>query len=345
MKRYILFSLLALLVFGSCEKDEFGPVLNIGDQPVITSPADGTSLVLTEDNGSAAFPEIAWSGADFGFQAGVAYTVEIAAAGTDFAEPMTLGVVNALQLDDLTNEEVNSMLLANEFVGEAPASLELRIAAKVNPDVEAVYSEPLTMSITPYTVEIDYPKLHVPGSYQGWNEKDESTVIYSLRSDDKYEGYLYFADDNVEYKFTDGPSWDTNWGDTGADGTLDPGGDNIVSGTAGMYRLNVDLTTGTYTAVKTDWGVIGDATPGGWENDTDLVYDETSGTLKATLDLTAGGFIKFRANDNWDINMGDDDANGDLQYGGADIAIDESGNYTIELILNQARYLYKLTKN
>ena len=100
----------------------------------------------------------------------------------------------------------------------------------------------------------------------------------------------------------------------------------------------------THTATRTNWGVLGDATPGGWDTDTDFTYDEASSTLKVTLDLNAGE-IKFRANDDWAINMGDTDANGDLQYDGDNIAIGEAGNYTIELILNQARYLYKLTKN
>ena len=117
-----------------------------------------------------------------------------------------------------------------------------------------------------------------------------------------------------------------------------------MAGEAGLYKLNVNVNDLTHTFEKTDWGVIGDATPTGWDSDTDMVYDEASGTLKLTMDLNAGK-IKFRANDDWAINLGDDDANGDLQYGGADIDISEAGNYTIELILNQARYLYKLTKN
>lgn len=345
MKKYILFSLLALLVFGSCEKDEFGPVLSFGDKPAITSPAAGTSIVLTEENGAAAFPTITWSGAGFGFQAGVTYTAQIAAAGTNFAAPLTLGVVNALKLEGLTNEKVNAQLLANEFVGEAPAQLEMRIAAEVSDDVETVYSDPVAITITPYTVEIDYPKLQVPGNYQGWDPAKESTVIYSLKSDGKFEGYIYFSDPATMYKYTNGPSWDENYGDTGGDGSLERNGDDIAAKEGvGMYRLNVNLTALTHTAVRTNWGVLGDATPTGWDSDTDMVYDETSGTLKVTMDLTAG-LIKFRANDGWDINLGDDDANGDLQYGGKDIAISEAGNYTIELILNQARYLYKLTKN
>ena len=75
-----------------------------------------------------------------------------------------------------------------------------------------------------------------------------------------------------------------------------------------------------------------------------MSYDAVSGTLKITVDLVAG-LIKFRANDGWDVNLGDDGGNRILEYGGADIAVAEAGNYTVELILNQANYSYKLTKN
>ncbi len=106
----------------------------------------------------------------------------------------------------------------------------------------------------------------------------------------------------------------------------------------------MNLNALTHNFLKTDWGLIGSSTPTGWDSDTDMVYDAVSGTLKLTLDLVEG-FIKFRANDAWDINLGDDGGNRIMEYGGADIPIAEAGNYTIELILNQANYTYKLTKN
>jgi hypothetical protein len=55
--------------------------------------------------------------------------------------------------------------------------------------------------------------------------------------------------------------------------------------------------------------------------------------------------MKFRANNDWAVNLGDNDANRSLEYGGANIAVAESGNYTIELNLGNAVYTYKLTKN
>ena len=48
-----------------------------------------------------------------------------------------------------------------------------------------------------------------------------------------------------EIKFRVNDAWNSDFGDTGADGTLDAGGDNIAV-TAGNYRVKLDLAMGTY---------------------------------------------------------------------------------------------------
>ncbi|GMT44352.1 MAG: hypothetical protein IEMM0006_0184 [bacterium] len=190
----------------------------------------------------------------------------------------------------------------------------------------------------------DYPLLHVPGSYQGWDPANNKTVIASVKSDGKYEGYLYFPDAGTQFKFVKGTTWsDPNWGDNGANGTLDPGGDNITVADAGYYKVNVDLNKLTYSTVKTTWGIIGDATADGWNSDQNMTYDPTTGTWTATLDLTVGQ-IKFRANDSWDINYGDNGATGVLEEGGDNINITTAGTYIITLKLGAPDYTYSIVR-
>jgi hypothetical protein len=57
------------------------------------------------------------------------------------------------------------------------------------------------------------------------------------------------------------------------------------------------------------------------------------------------GKMKFRANDGWNINLGDTNADGTLDLGGTDIDVTEAGNFTIRLILNPSGYTYTLKKN
>ena len=337
--------LFALFIFTfSCEEFTTDPVLVLGAAPSFSTPSSGTEFLLEEAKAAETLTTFTWAPADFGYQAGITYTVQVDKAGNSFGSAVTLGVANTNSLA-VTHDKLNAIILGMGVEEALATDLELRIIAEVSDEVDQLISAPLALTATPYIVEIVVPQLQVPGSYQGWDPANNSTIIFSPRSDGKFEGFLFFSAENTMYKFTDGPSWDVNWGDDGTDGTLDPGGMDIpASEGIGLYRLNADVNALTHTAVRTDWGVIGDATPTGWGADTDMVYDDATGTLSLTLDLGAG-FIKFRANDGWDINFGDNDTNGSLEYGGADIPIDDPGNYTIELILNQPRYTYKLTKN
>ncbi|TSA30496.1 MAG: RagB/SusD family nutrient uptake outer membrane protein [Bacteroidetes bacterium] len=189
-----------------------------------------------------------------------------------------------------------------------------------------------------------YTLLYCPGSYQGWDPTNTTTVLASALNDGNFEGYLYFPDANTEFKFCVNPNWDLNYGDDNGDGTLEQNGANIVAADAGYYKVNVDLNNLTYTKMNTTWGVIGSATAGGWDSDQNMDYDATGGVWVATLDLTVGE-IKFRANDSWDLNYGDDGANGILEQNGANIAIPEAGTYVITMKLGIPDYTYSVVRN
>lgn len=189
----------------------------------------------------------------------------------------------------------------------------------------------------------DYPVLYMPGSHQGWDPTNVNTVVASVNSDGHYEGFYFFPAAS-EFKFTDGPAWDVNYGDNDADGLLDADGANIMVAEEGVYKVEVNMTTEprSYTLTKINWGVIGSATPGQWDTDTDMEYvaDQVApGALTVVMNLTAGEF-KFRANDAWDMDFGDNEADGILEYGGANIVVETAGKYLITLNLGAPDYTY-----
>ncbi len=197
------------------------------------------------------------------------------------------------------------------------------------------------------SAKADYPVIYVPGGYQsaaGYSEgdwaPDVAPTLASVNADGNYEGYVYFADAG-EFKFTAGPNWDLNWG--GADGVLAANGANLSVTEAGYYKMNVNTDDLTYSIMKTHWGIIGSATPGGWDNDTDMEFDVASKTWVAEIDLGPGE-IKFRANDDWGLNYGDDGADGILEGGAANIAIAEGGSYKITMKLESPDYTYSVEK-
>ena len=336
--------LLGLTAF-SCEEERFDPVLRLGDAPALTSPGTGASFLITEATAGDDLATFTWSAADFGFPAGVTYAVEADLAGNNFAAPATLAAALTTTETVIANNTVNNFLVSREVAGGTAQDVELRVRAVVGreDDGNVLVSAPVTINVTPFEAERVFPALNVPGAHQGW-DPPSAPQIFDVNENGRFEGFVFFPEANNEFKFTDGPSWDVNYGDDGADGTLDQGGANIMATASGMHRLNVDINAQTYTVEATQWGLIGSATPTGWDADTDLVYNADEGTLSLTVDLVVGE-IKFRANDAWDINLGDTGADGSLEYGGDNIAVGEDGNYTVTLLLNQPEYGFSLVKN
>lgn len=75
----------------------------------------------------------------------------------------------------------------------------------------------------------------------------------------------------------------------------------------------------------TTWGIVGSATPNGWDGP-DVVLKEDGSIISIHVFLTDGE-IKFRENNDWSNNLGDD-GNGGLVSNGSNIAVTE-GNYII----------------
>lgn len=195
-----------------------------------------------------------------------------------------------------------------------------------------------------------FPVLYSPGSYQGW-KPENSYELFSSNNDGQYSGYVNFPDANTEFKFTDEPNWDAGIYGFESEGVLVfPGNEagNITTSIQGSALVTVDTNALTYTiepaswtASDDSWGVIGDATPTGWDSDTDMVFNGANGLLEVTLDLIGGGSIKFRSNDDWPGNYGDNGFDGMLEVDGANILIPETGTYKITLDLrdpNRATY-------
>ncbi|MDX2286496.1 MAG: RagB/SusD family nutrient uptake outer membrane protein [Bacteroidia bacterium] len=185
----------------------------------------------------------------------------------------------------------------------------------------------------------NYTKIYVPGAHQGWDPATAPTLT-SAAGDRTFEGYLWF-EAGTEFKFTDGPAWDVNYGDNGADGTLEPGGANLKVTDAGFYKLNVNLNDLLVTVEKTSWGLIGSATADQWNSDQDMTYDAAEQAWVITAPLTVGE-IKFRSNDAWSLNYGDGGADGILERDGANIAIPNAGTYLIKLYLDKPDYTYSI---
>ena len=146
-----------------------------------------------------------------------------------------------------------------------------------------------------------------------------------------------------EMKFRQNNSWnapDKNYGDNGADGTLEEGGANITVATAGSYKITMDLNNLTYTIENFSLGIVGSAYNNwGATPDFMLEYDQYSDVFRGIVTLL-NGEMKFRMNNSWnapDKNYGDNGADGSLEEGGANINVTE-GIYIVTVDLNGLEY-------
>ncbi|GAB3655297.1 hypothetical protein GCM10028791_26440 [Echinicola sediminis] len=340
---YILFTLV-LSLFGACTEDLDPVISSDPTAPVLVNPASGATLVLTAEEADEELV-FDFEKADYGFAAAAAYTVQLDLSGNAFAEPVDI-ITSRSAKAVISYADFNQKLLTKGLSPGEAKEVELRIKSTLNANVTDEFSELISMTVTPYEVAIEFPRLYIPGDYQGWNPANENTVIFSVNSDNVYEGFVHILGGSGAFKVNEGPNWDVNYGDDGADGTLEQNGTDIKATGIGTFKLTVDLNDKTYSlGAPLYWGIIGNATPGGWDASTPMEFDADENILTITTDLVVGE-MKFRANDAWDNNFGDDDNDGVLEAGGGNIAVAEAGNYTITMDFKvPGEVSYTLEKN
>lgn len=197
--------------------------------------------------------------------------------------------------------------------------------------------------------------MYVPGVYQGWSPATAPQIAPVAGTPGLFEGYVNITGSgtgNQDFKFTDSPDWDhTNYGD-GGNGTFSTDGkaNDLTVPSPGYYEMTLDLNKKTWTATKTTWSIMGDATPGGWTTDTKMTYDPDKQVWTVTAEMKASGSFKFRANGAWAIDFGLNPAR-ELEYVDNpaftynpkldNLTVPSDGNYTITLDLHvPGKYTY-----
>lgn len=186
----------------------------------------------------------------------------------------------------------------------------------------------VTLDMNNLTYTVGKPVLYMAGDANGWATND-----YLAGEDGvHFTGFMYLNQNG--FKFCTQPELKgTNYGadfNTAADAA------NItMTEEAGYYKVDVDLESKSYVLTPiTTIGIIGSASPYGWDSDVDMTYVPYNAETKAlgyweAKDITlASGEIKFRANDDWAINWGGD--TNALTQGGDNISV-EAGTYDIKL--------------
>ena len=284
-------------------------------------------IVITPDN-MGSTQTFTWDAADFGVRTQINYSIE--ASYNDGAKLVLFTGMNGTSSEQ-TYESLNNILALSVEDGGLgvpsgePTDVDFYISATIGTDFEKFYSAPVTVRMTVTTAERTY----------------EAIVDFGEKAANGF-------------KLTGIAGWDDtcNWGTDGDAPAPDPeaasislissgGSGNIMAYSKRFYRLVFDRSTLTLSNKLSfnSMGIIGDATPGGWDTDTEMNFDTQKQRFWVDVTLTAGEF-KFRADNDWTINFGG--ADGHLSQNGDNIKA-TAGNYRVYATLNNsAEITYEL---
>ncbi len=362
------------LTVASCDKMKDLPVYGTGNASVLSAntltvapaPADSNNVALT----------LNWTTTEHATET-VKYTIQIDSATKNFSQPYTREVLGDVSASFIA-KELNAMLLSRGYAFNVPVSMEVRLITSYANNNERKFSNVLALSMTPYKIP---PKVALPASGKlfivggatqgGWNNPVPTPSQELTRIDETTFGGIFELNAGQSYLILPvNGDWGAKYGFTGANNANNvngddfkaEGGDLMAPAATGWYKLIFDFQSGKFTVtpftqqhgLPANLFIVGDATPGQWNNPVPLPSQQftrvNSTRFELTLALTtAKKYLLLPENGNWGMKFGGDGSAsntklaGTFKPEGADMdSPDETATYkiTIDFINNS----YKLVK-
>ncbi len=324
MKKFniLLFSVVGLLAFSACT-DNQDPVINsLKDSDnnaisfVLNAPSN-SSYTLIADNANSIIDIFTCEQPNYGFSAAVTYTVQVCKGNNEFVDLKELATKVSGERIPIKTFELNDAMNALGMANSTQAyDVDFRLKALINDSVQSLYSNTVSMTVTPYSGA--RTKVYFVGSIfnNGWNNND---LTMRLFADDDLNDMLYtytgYVPANSEFKLIQNPgSYDVQWGyasDGVLTGTGNPGNIGGFT-TSGYYTMNFDLDKNTYSVVAytgalTEYNqisLIGDFNSWGADLDlTQATYDKHI-WINSSAVIPSDGKLKLRVNHDWATSFG-----------------------------------------
>lgn len=364
----------------ACSKVADLPVYGTGTAPTLAASA--TTLAPPAADSNNVVLTLSWSNPAYATDsANYKYTIEIDSAGKNFAKA-TRKVVTGNRSATFTAKELNTMLLGYGYAFNIPVDMDVRVISSYANNNERISSNTVRIKMTPYKIP---PKVPLPTTSRLFIVGDATTFGWTndaapafpparefSRIDETTWGGIFYMNGIGAYKLlqTQGV-WATQYhmitGGTATGGDFelkdsDPGFPSPA--TAGWYKLIFNFQTGKYTltaftqqhGLPTELFIVGDATPGGWNNPVQVPAQQFTRKTSTTFELlsialTAGkNYLLLPENGNWGKKFGSDGAStntkltGTFKPEGSDMpSPDADANYKITVdFLNNTYTLVKL---
>jgi hypothetical protein len=312
------------------------------NSPTITGISDGDQFVLSLDNNDAVALSMGWDDPilSSSLNLDIQYIVEADLPANNFAAPIELGSVNNMDEISFTNAVLNGAAIEAGIPVDATGDLAIRVRAIIidaNTGTVLERTTPeVTINVTTYLTVLDLSTTWgvVGSAANNWGATPD-LPFFKTDVDGVLAAYVTLTDG--EMKFRENNDWANNYGsDSSTGGNLVAGGGNLTV-SAGAYKIVLDLNNLTYTIENFSIGIVGGAYNNwGATPDFMLEYDQYSNVFRGIVNLIDGE-MKFRMNNDWGTNWGDDGNDGTLDAGGANIQVTE-GIYIATVNLNDLTY-------
>lgn len=344
--------LLSFFCLLSCDEDIEKVMIKETIEANQLQSLSASSFVLTIDKGGDTFQEFTWTAPDYGFAAAESFVLQMDLASANFENALDIATTQTTSAT-LKVEQINKLLLDLGIEPEKTGVIALRVRTTINDNVEPVYSNTVTASMTPYATE--FPPVYMIGDATGGWDLGKAVKMLSV-APSKYSTTALFTNGG-KFRFFAAPSWDAaqfNWSsfsggtvDVNLQDGQDGDGNFVFAGTTGWYKITADTKNKTIALESTEQPrlyMIGAAIEG-WDLSKAVELERLEdGVFKGPSNFTSGETFRFFTAPDWAkgtinftyfdggnvdplfVNANDGDKN--FKFTG------ETGEYTITVDLN-----------
>lgn len=205
---------------------------------------------------------------------------------------------------------------------------------------EDSFAYSFTLLSTPTFTTIGIIGSGTPG---GWD--NDTNLTKDVNDPHVWTGTVTLVEGEAKFRAND--DWANNWGSNTYPSGYSIGNGANIPVRAGTYAIRFNDATGEYQFMPvasatpyTTIGIIGSATVGGWDNDTDMVKNPSNPFLWSKFFTLTEAEAKFRAENGWDVNWGGSAFPGGTgSLGGANIPT-KSGTYFVTFNSGTGEYYF-----
>jgi hypothetical protein len=322
-----------LVMVAACKKDEVKVVYSGGTTPTLSTSVANLNMVPGDSNTNVF--TFNWTDPAYSISTGsntldVTYTIQVDSATKNFAGAKTVSATNVLNVI-MNGRTLNKLMTDLGYTDSSKSySLQARLTSSLYVNTSKLTSNTVNFSVSPYSTKpvAMYPvpdELFIVGDATagGWTNPVPVPSQKLTKLDEFTFGGIFQLIGGKKYLLipTNGQWNKYAVANAGAPG-MSQGGDFVVNtgqdipapAASGLYKIMVNFVTGKYAVTEvtaaTDMPpanlfIVGDATPGGWDNPVPTPQQQftqvSSGGFSLTLPLLAAKkYLLLPTNGIWD---------------------------------------------